>query len=214
MEPDFYVSPGFIFEPGDIFFDVPFPALKHPLLFYRRSVKVRGQAAIFSEADKVTPSGGDSPHAPFTKQTVMLVSHGCELDAVERDVASKNTDYGRRWWLAAPVRRLSECEPRMQERVARGRQPNKFLLPPKGLLGEDAHFVDLRKITPITVPYFQNAQKVCSLSATAISALQAHLCLFFSGRVFYVQPVPCPHCNMPVDPNAFVVDSTEVPDPD
>src|SRR5208283_4312203 len=169
---------------------------------------------VYSEGETATLTGGESIHATFTRQTVILVSHGCELEAVDRDVEGKHTDYGKRFWLAAPVRKLSNCESPMQESVARGQQPNKFLLPPFGPLGSASHFVDFRKITPITVPYFHAAKKLCSLSSDAVLALQAHLCLFFSGLVFYVQPIQCPNCDEPIDPREFLVESGEEPDPD
>ncbi len=157
----------------------------------------------------------DTAHGPFIKRTVILLSHECELDAVKRDVEKKQTSHDKRYWLAAPILSLSECtSEKMKERTARGQQPNKFLLPPFGPLGSDPHFVDLRKITPITVPYFHAAKKLCSLTSEAVLALQAHLCLFFSGFVFYVQPVPCPYCEQQIDPREFVVPSREDPDID
>lgn len=213
MVGDYFQSPGSIFEPGDIFFNIPFSALKHPLVFYRRSAKSRKQASVFNEEDAVAPVGGDSAHAPFTKRAVILLSHGCELEAVERDVANRQTDYERRYWLAAPIRRLLDCNAKIVERTATGRQQNKFFLPAQGPFNEP-QFVDLRLIAPITVPYFQQAEKKCSLTPDAIAALQAHLCLFFSGLIFSVQPVDCPHCGEPIDPHEFVVPSAEEPDID
>jgi hypothetical protein len=202
-----------MFEPGDIFFDIPFPALKHPLVFYRRSTKSKNQASVFYEKDAVTPAGGDSAHAPFTKRTVILLSHGCELEAVEREVANRQTDYEKRYWLAAPIRRLYDCHEKIIERTAEGRQPNKFFLPGQSPFTEP-QFVDLRLIAPITVPYFRQSEKKCSLTPDAVVALQAHLCLFFSGLIFFVQPVDCPSCGEPIDPREFVVPSTEEPDVD
>jgi hypothetical protein len=80
--------------------------------------------------------------------------------------------------------------------------------------GDLPQFIDLRQITPITVPYFQEGSKVASLSKTAILAMQAHLGMFFSGLVVYVQPIPCPKCNHPIDPAEFVTASAEEPDVD
>jgi hypothetical protein len=213
MVGDYFQSPGSIFEPGDIFFGIPFPTLKHPLFFYRRSSKNKKQASVFYEEDAVAPTGGDSAHATFTKRTVILLSHGCELEAVERDVASRQTDYERRYWLAAPIRRLYDCDQKMIVSTAEGRQQNKFFLPAQSPFNEP-QFVDLRMIAPITVPYFRQAEKKCSLKPDAVASLQAHLCLFFSGLIFSVQPVDCPHCGGPIDPREFVVPSGEGPDID
>lgn len=215
MAGDFYQSPGSTFEPGDIFLGIPFPGIKHPLIFYRRSTKQRDIANVFSEERGDVPKEGDTAHGPFIKRTVILLSHECELDAVKRDVEKKQTTPEKRFWLVAPISNLSECKSeKMKERTARGQQPNKFLLPPFGPLGSDPHFVDFRKITPITVPYFHAAKKLCSLSPDAALALKAHLCLFFSGLVFYVQPIQCPNCDEPIDPREFLVESGEEPDLD
>ena len=144
MESTFYVTPGSTFEPGDIFSDIPFPALKHPLEFFRASPNPRnkGSATLFSGADS-KPQGGDTAKGAFTKRTVMLLSHGCELDSVERDVEAKATDYDKRYWLAAPVQSLADCGPKIAARTAMGTQPNKFLLPPFGPFGNQAFFAPL-----------------------------------------------------------------------
>ena len=212
---EFYVSPGSSFEPGDIFSEIPFPALKHPLEFFRASPNPRAgsNATIFVAAQGHTPKPGDTARGSCTTRQVILLSHGCELDGVKRDVEAGQTSYGNRFWLAAPVQPLSACGPKITERTLTGRQPNKFLLPLGGPFREP-HFVDLRKITPINVPYFGEAQKVCSLSRSAVLSLQAHIGLFFSGLVLYVQPIPCPVCETPIDPTRFVAASTDEEDTD
>ena len=137
-----------------------------------------------------------------------MLSWECEIDAVFRDQKEHNISLDRRYWLAAPVKLLSDLGPKMKERTEAGTQPNKFLLPAgDGPFGNTSHFVDLRQITPITVPYFIDVKKIGSLSRTAILAMQAHLGMFFSGLVIYVQPVSCPHCTGPIDPTLFVANS-------
>jgi hypothetical protein len=224
MEGPFYVPPGQKFEPGDIFSDIPFPALKYPLEWFRASPnpKNKGGASIFAAADGHVPQSGDTARGAFTKRTVVLLSWECEIDAVFRDQAKFGISVDRRYWLAAPVKPVSELKEKMKARTAEGRQPNKFLLPPstaesEGPFGDAPQFIDLRQITPITVSYFVDAQeqgrKIGSLSRPAILAMQAHLGMFFSGLVIYVQPISCPKCNENIDPTMFVVDSV-VDEPD
>ncbi len=213
----FYLPPGPRLEPGDVFLDVPFPALKYPLEYFRPSAKRQGTADIF-EKGVAPPKSGDTARGPFQERVVMLLSHGCELDAVKRDVLAEKTKWEKRYWLAAPVQPLAECVEKMQERTRKSQQPNKFYLPAEEFLGGVEHYVDLRKITPINAPYFLEAtedrRRICSLTADAIAALHAHLGLFFSGLVLYVQPVPCPACNTPIDPRTFVIPSPEGEEPD
>lgn len=224
MEGPFYLPPGPRFESGDIFSGIPFPALKHPLEWFRASSNPRRggpNATIFSAANGDQPEAGDTAREAFTKRTIVLLSWECEIDAVFRDQKEHGMSIDRRYWLAAPVKPISALGPKMKERTAKGRQPNKFLLPPDGPnskspFGNDTQFNDLRQITPITVPYFVEAQeagkKIGSLSKPAILPMQAHLGMFFSGLVIYVQPIPCPHCKENIDPILFVADSVEEAD--
>jgi hypothetical protein len=206
----FYSAPGSQLEPGDIFLDIPFPALRHPLEFFRPSPKDQKSANIFRLEDNVLPKSGDTARGPFQKQTLVLLSHGCELDGVKRDVEAKKTELGRRYWLAAPVRSFENLtSDDMKGRTRNGNQPNKFYLPANALNGGVEHFVDLRKITPINAPYFLEAEKSCSLTKTAVLALQSHIGLFFSGLVLYVQPISCPGCGVSIDPTNFVVPSRD-----
>lgn len=219
MNEPFYLPPGPKFEPGDIFSDIPFPALKHPLEFFRASPnpKNKGGATVFAAVDGHQPQAGDTARGAFTKRAVILLSWECEIDSVFRDQEQFGIGIERRYWLAAPIKPISALGPKMTERTAQGRQPNKFLLPPdgpdsKGPFGNATQFVDLRQITPITVPYFVEATKIGSLSKPAILSMQAHLGMFFSGLVIYVQPIPCPNCKENIDPTLFVADSVEEAD--
>jgi hypothetical protein len=221
MSEPFYLPPGPTFEPGDIFADVPFPSLKHPLEFFRASPnpKNKGGATIFSAAEGHTPQPGDTARGAFTRRHVILLSWECELDAVLRDEETFKIDANRRYWLAAPLKSVDELGADMKTRTAEGRQPNKFLLPPDGPnskspFGATAYFADLRQITPITVPYFRDAKKIGSLSLNAIRSMQAHLGLFFSGLVVFVQPIQCPECHAEIDPTHFLADSSDDQDVD
>lgn len=220
MDEAFYLSPGSNFEPGDIFQEIPFPALKYPLQFFRPSPnrKNQGGATLFAAAEGQVPQPGDTARGALTKRTVILLSWECEIDAVFRDQEKFGVHLEGRYWLAAPIKPIPALGSQMQERTAQGRQPNKFLLPPDGPYGKSpfgtvAQFIDLRQITPINVPYFIDAQKegkkVASLSRSAILAMQAHLGMFFSGLIVYVQPVTCPHCAEVLDPTLFVASSVE-----
>jgi hypothetical protein len=219
MNEPFYMPPGPRFEPGDIFSDVPFPALKYPLEFFRPSPnpKNKSGATVFAAGQGHEPQAGDTARGAFTRRTVVLLSWECEIDAVFRDQEKFGVGIDRRYWLAAPVKRIAELKPQMKARTAEGTQPNKFLLPPdgpdsKGPFGNDPQFIDFRQITPITVPYFVDAKKIGSLSKTAILSMQAHLGMFFSGLVIYVQPIACPKCNESIDPTLFVAKSAEEAD--
>jgi len=221
MPEPFYLPPGQRFEPGDIFTDIPFPALKHPLEFFRASPnnKNKGGATVFAAADGHKPQAGDTARGAFTKRTVILLSWECEIDSVFRDVEGGFTKFDKRYWLTAPVKPISDLGPKMSARTAEGTQPNKFLLPPDGPdstgpFGNAAQFVDLRQITPITVPYFLEGKKIGSISKTAILAMQAHIGMFFSGLVIYVQPIRCPNCAENIDPTMFVTSSADEADID
>ena len=210
----FYLPPGARLEPGDIFIEVPFPALRHPLEYFRPSMKKPNTADMFSPAD-CPPKDGDTARGSFQLRVVMLLSHGCELVGVERDVATKKTEMGRRYWLVAPVQRLlNGTTPRMQERTRVGQQYNKFYLPAADMLQNEECYVDLRKITPVNAPYITNAKKIGSLTKPGILALQAHIGLFFSGLILYVQTIECPTCATPIDPTTFVVRSSDEEEPD
>ena len=210
----FYLPPGARLEPGDIFIEVPFPALRHPLEYFRPNTKKPKTADIFSPAD-CPPKDGDTARGTFQLRVVMLLSHGCELDGVERDVTAKKTEMGRRYWLVAPIQRLlNGTTPQMQERTRAGQQYNKFYLPAVDILGNEEFYVDLRKITPVNAPYVVTAKKVASLTKPAALALQAHIGLFFSGLVLYVQPIQCPTCNTPLEPTNFLVSSSDEDEPD
>lgn len=211
---DFYLSPGDRLEPGDIFVEVPFPALRYPLEYFRPSTKTPKSADIFTP-DDCKPKDGDTARGPFQLRVVMLLSHGCELDGVERDVTAKKTEKGRRYWLVAPVQRLlNGTTPRMQERTRAGQQYNKFYLPAVEMLQNEESYVDLRKITPVNAPYIATAKKIASLTKPATLALQAHIGLFFSGLVLYVQPIQCPMCATEIDPTTFLVPSSNEEEPD
>jgi hypothetical protein len=209
-------------EPGDIFSDIPFPSLKYPLEWFRASPNRRGQsnATIFSEARGDRPQLGDTARGSFAKRSVILLSWECEIDAVFRDHQEHGVHLAKRYWLAAPIKPVSDLRPRMAERTAQGRQPNKFLLPPgtpesgPSPFGRDPQYIDLRQITPITVPYFTQERKIGSLSESAILAMQAHIGMFFSGLVIYVQPIDCPNCGQPIDPTTFVAASADELDVD
>jgi len=149
----FYTPPGEILEQGDVFLEIPFPVSKFPLQFFRPSIKQKGMAQLYSSDDPepVDPKPGDSLKGTFDFKTVMLVSHGCEVEQVEREKATE-----RRAWLAAPLAVLSECSSAMQQRTRENRQPNKFYLRPSRYDGGE-WYVDLRKITPIQCRYFYSA---------------------------------------------------------
>jgi len=203
---DFYLAPGSLLEPGDVFLEIPFPSLKYPLVYFRASTKDPGTARVLTPETGPLKTG-DSPSCKFEFKTAIFLSHGCEVESVERDHATE-----RRSWLAAPVEPLSRCGLLTQKRTRDGIQPNKFYMPSGEYFGKEECFVDLRKITPVSCQYFLNGVRRCSLNPEAKIALQAHIGMFFSGFVLYVQSVPCPHCGQEVDPTEFRVFSGEEPD--
>lgn len=212
----FYESPGRSFEPGDIFFSIPFLSLKYPLTFFRPRPKAQGTADIFTPAD-CDPKDTDTAKGSLQHQTVILLSHGCEVDAVQRAVDAKQASIDRRYFLVAPVKPFApSASVNLAERTRSGQQPDRFYLPPHEALADAEHYVDLRRITPINVPYFLEAEKTgkrqLALTEPARLALQGHIGLFFSGLALYVQPIPCPHCGQEVDPTLFKVPSTQPED--
>jgi hypothetical protein len=201
----FYIPPAAILEQGDVFLEIPFPASKFPLQFFRPSVKQKGMAQLYSADDPepVDPKPGDSLKGTFEFKTVMLISHGCEVEQVEREKATE-----KRGWLAAPLAPLSECSPIMQCRTRENRQPNKFYLRPSSYDSTE-WFVDLRKITPVQCRYFYGAKKLFSLTPIARTALWSSLGIFLSGLALYHGPINCPQCQCEIDGSKFVVKSSE-----
>jgi hypothetical protein len=206
----FYLPPGARLEPGDIFFGVPFPALRYPLEYFRPNIKKPKTADMFSPED-CPPKDGDTARGAFQLKTVMLLSHGCELDGVARDVQSGKTQFEKRYWLVAPILQLSNgTTQKMQERIRASQQYNKFYLPAAvGVLGNEEYYVELRKITPVNVPYIMSAEKNASLTKAATLALHSHLGVFFSGLVLYRQPIHCPTCSTAIDPTQFLIPSSD-----
>ena len=209
---EFYTSPGSEIEPGDIFLDIFFPALKYPLAYFRINYTKNNKVGhlLTPEESKVQP--GDSPRGSVEPRTVMLVSHGCEVERVLR-----SEDSTKRHWLAAPVLPLEKCaSEKMKDRVRKGTQPNRFYLPPTDYLRGGEWQVDLRKITPINCQFFVdadvNGRRLCSLSETAKLELHSQLGVFFSGLALYIQSIPCPSCGAEIDPTLFQVESGQEPD--
>ena len=212
MEEDsFYTPPGEILEQGDAFLEIPFPASKFPLQFFRPSLKQKGMASLYSadDPDPVDTKPGDSLKGTFEFRTVMLVSHGCEIEQVERHHA-----IDRRAWLAAPLAPLSECSPETQTRTRENRQPNKFYLRPSSYDPNVEWYLDLRKITPVQCRYFYNAKKLFSLTPIARAALWSSLGIFFSGLALYQGPITCPKCQEEIDGSKFVVKSNDADEAD
>jgi hypothetical protein len=208
---DYITEPGSSFEPGDVFSGVAFPNLRHPFRRYRLSTKPRDKNCpeIFESvagADKP----GDIIHSTFERKTVMLVSHGCELDKVLKLGANA----ARRHWSCAPIEpfHLDPPQPLVkarQERTRQGTQPNRFYIPPNKFLGDAEHYVELRRITPLPAQYFIEAAKVCSLSDDARDDLYAQMGVNQSGLILYVELIPCPTCGTKIDPKDYMIASTD-----
>jgi hypothetical protein len=212
-ESDYYTPPGSEIEPGDVFLEMPFPALKYPLTFFRVNRNKDPKAAQLFTPEESEPSGGDCPRSSMDLRAVMLLSHGCEVERVV-----KREDPTKRHWLCAPILPLEDCSDEMKVRIREGRQPNRFYMPAASFTGGAEMQVDLRKITPINCQYFVDAEndqrRVASLTATARLELHAQLGVFFSGLALYVQEIPCPGCGLPIDPTLFQIRSDDEPDID
>lgn len=218
MPEDYIVSPRDTFEPGDVFANIPFPKIKAPTSRYRRkkeSPKGNAEYYCLGSTDKEKP--GDLLHTNFQLKTVMLLSHGCELDKVLKEGATPD----RRDWLCAPI---SEVDPALTgkteeqdraraERIREGRQPNRFFLGYSPFIaGENC--VDLRRITPLPATYFIEAKKIFSLSQDALDDLYSALGVNFSGLALYLTPISCPHCSQEIDPREFIAESEDEQDTD
>jgi hypothetical protein len=210
-EDAFYAPPGAILEQGDAFLEIPFPVSKFPLQFFRPSLKQKGMASLYSADDPapVDAKPGDSLKGTFEFKTVMLISHGCEIEQVERERGAVE----RRAWLAALLARLGECGKNMQKRTRENRQPNKFYLQASQYDAIE-WYLDLRKITPVQCRYFYNAKKLFSLTPIAGAALWSSLGIFFSGLALYQGPIMCPGCHEEIDASKFVVKSNDDPEVD
>lgn len=204
---DFYQPPGPQFEPGDVFLKIPFPSLKYPLTYWRMRPNDPKTAGLFDTAHDDPRPGTDSPKSSVELKTVMLLSHGCEVDRV-----LKWEPPDRRHWLAAPLCLLKGCLEKTRQRTRDRVQPNKFYLPPSPYTDNEEFFVDLRKITPVNCKYFLDATHLCSLTGQAQKALFAQLGVFFSGYALYITPISCPACGTQIDASRFRLDSGDEPD--
>jgi len=206
-EDDFYASPGEQFEPGDIFIRLPFVSLKYPLRYWRAQGNDPNKATLCDLEHGEPRPNQDTPKSSLEHRSMMLLSHGCEIDRV-----LKKEDPRRRVFLAAPVLPLAECNPETQTRTREGNQPNRFYLRPSQYTGESELCVDFRKITPIIAQYFIDSDRTCSLSENARKFLFSKLGVFFSGYALYLGPIECPVCETPFDVSQFLVPSGDEPD--
>jgi hypothetical protein len=156
-------------------------------------------------------------------RTVMVLSHGCEMDKV---LEGKNNP-DKSPWLCAPVDDLPDLpakvdldsidDPKQKQTVRRilrireGNQPNQFFVPRSEYLACEMT-ADLRKITPIPAAYFLKAKKICSLSLSARDDLYAQLGVNFSGLLLYLEKLSCPQCGNQIDPRTFIVPSEDDPE--
>lgn len=212
---DFYVGPNAAIEQGDIFEAIHFAAIRHPFEFFRIRPDKPGKPAP-RLADIFTPEqspikSGDTPRAPWRKTArAMFISHGCEVEGMERDNAIE-----KRHWLAAPIEALSQYGTGMQTRIRERRQPNKFFLPIDKEFGfTEEHCVDLRYITPIQCQYFTKGSKRCSLSPEALNDLRSQLGVFFTGLQIWWEPINCAVCGNEVNPADYLIKSTNEGDID
>lgn len=204
---DFYTSPGEQFEPGDIFLDLPFVSLKYPLRYWRAQANDPSKATLCDLEHGEPRPDRDTARSSLERRSMMLLSHGCEIDRVLRKEPPQ-----RRVWLAAPVLPLADCNPDTQRRTREGNQPNRFYLRPSQYTGADELCVDFRKITPIICQYFIESTRCCSLTENARKFLFSKLGVFFSGYALYLGPIECPVCETPLDISQFLVASAEEPD--
>ena len=111
--------------PGDIFPDVPLPLLKYPLRTYRMDEKARKQGTVQVFSSDGTYKPGDIAHCVYQSQTVMLLSHGCEIDKVVQPGKAERSHL-----LVAPLEAVGDpMSVELQERIRQGRQPNRLYLP-------------------------------------------------------------------------------------
>jgi hypothetical protein len=211
MPTTYIVAPGDEYEPGDVFENVPFPNLRHPFKRYRLSTKPqeKNRPEIFASTEG-DDKPGDIIHSTFERKTVMLLSHGCELDKVLKLGANPT----RRHWSCAPLEQFrpdagDERLAARQQRIREGTQWNRLYIPPNEFIGAGELCVDLRRITPLPAQYFLESRRVCSLSEDALFDLYSQMGVNQSGLVIYLQPVPCQKCGEKVDPKQFFVPSND-----
>jgi hypothetical protein len=210
MATPYIVAPTDEFGPGDVFVNVPFPNLRHPFKRYRLSTKpLEKNRPVIFESVEGEDKPGDIIHSTFERKTVMLLSHGCELDKVLK----LGMNPARRPWSCAPLdvfKPDSEDQKlaARQQRIREGTQWNRFYIPPTEYTPGES-FIDLRRTTPLPAQYFLESKKLCSLSEDALFDLYAQMGVNQSGLVVYVQPLVCLKCGEKVDPKQFFVPSND-----
>jgi hypothetical protein len=193
--------------PGDIFPAIPFPLLRYPLKSYRPDEKAKrdNKVQVFAADGKHKP--GDIAHCAYHPLSVMLLSHGCEIDKTLAPEKSQKLHL-----LVAPVEELNgKVSPEFEQRVREGRQPNRLYLPKSPLLGNTEHCVDLRRILPVPSQYLLDAKddRLATLNVNAKYDLSAQIGIFFSGLAIYLQDIECPNCGIEINAKDFLVSSDE-----
>ncbi len=151
---------------------------------------MRPSYGLCANCSQYAPDGfvvrsGRQPKGTFEFKTVMLLSHGWEVEQVERDRGAID----RRSWLAAPLATLErmQCQDADRERAKIDSRTSSIC--DRCSTTIMSGILIFCKITPVQCRYFLSAKKLFSLTWTARAALCSSLGVFFSGFAHWHGPI-------------------------
>lgn len=169
-------------DQGDLVDAVPWGMVEPPVTICRPSNATaptgRARYAPAAEVDRpfsATNSGIETVHVRAKCGPVLVLWHGCEIDA-----SLRRRGPARAFAAVAPVRSLGPTIPHEPARhaIREGRRRAFFHLPPVESFNES--YVDLRQIW--NVPQAILTQRRVALGSDAIQALHVHLFQFLTRR--------------------------------
>jgi len=223
---DFYERTGTLISPGDIFDALPYVRVPSPLKVARKvtfslppkseKYKVQGELREILEVGKHTPDPdfdfepkkkGEEAISTARMTKAIFLTWGSEVEDDQRSGKLHKKD-----WLIAPVFSLAGLENlkardqrtgeiiEVAEATRAGKSPKYFPLQPfPDQESGGHHYVDFRKICPLSATYFNNVPRNWRLAPPALNDLYNQLMWFFTRQRVFFEPVKCKNCGVPVD---------------
>jgi hypothetical protein len=219
-----YKTPAII-SPGDIYPNVPVSFLLYPPKISRVSAYTpkseRGPQEFRRIYSHPADTKGLNPPVAINKKegeeclavarigVGVLLSHGCKIDEDLKNRQQAGVQRGIVWHLA-PVYDLGKIpagatimDPEKgqvvsQRDVVRNNQSSNYFYIDPLPTATDAygHYIDFRKLTPISIEYFIEAEqeRLAALDDDALNGCLAQLMWFFTRASYLHEPVSCPNC--------------------
>lgn len=214
----FYAHPSNLLSPGDIFPEIPFPVLTHPLKLARKRNPpgAGGGADNFREVytSPVMPPNsrlelpeGEESLAHTRLAKALFITWGSDVENDERGIAERGGRVQRRSWIAAPIFRVDSIpenqvapDPEtnqptaVRDLIRSGKVLESFYLPPfPGFADGVEYYAAIRKMTNIGVQYFREAMpnRIATLSEPSSLELWSQLMWCLTRAEFFFRPIVC-----------------------